>query len=88
MVCQLQEAKNKFSEVVETSLRDGPQVITRRGKKTVIVVDYDTYVKQSKPTRDFMTLLADFKDLDFPEVDRPRDFPDGRATPFDINNLL
>ncbi len=30
-VWQLQEAKNKFSEVVEAALKDGPQVITKRG---------------------------------------------------------
>ena len=30
---QLQDAKNRFSEIVNKALRDGPQVVTRRGKK-------------------------------------------------------
>jgi antitoxin Phd len=30
---QLQTAKNKFSEVVEQAMQNGPQTITRRGKK-------------------------------------------------------
>ena len=42
---QLQEAKNKFSEVVEEALRHGPQVITRRGVETAIVLSYAEYRK-------------------------------------------
>jgi antitoxin Phd len=40
---QLQEAKNRLSEVVEGALREGPQVITRRGKETAVVLSYDDY---------------------------------------------
>ena len=42
-VWQLQEAKNKFSEVVEEALTHGPQVITKRGVETVIVLSYAEY---------------------------------------------
>ncbi len=42
---QLQEAKNKFSEVVEAALKRGPQVITRRGVETAIVLSYSDYRK-------------------------------------------
>lgn len=42
---QLQEAKNKFSEVVDAALSDGPQVITRRGAETAIVLSYADYRK-------------------------------------------
>jgi prevent-host-death family protein len=44
-VWQLQEAKNKLSEVVEEALRHGPQVITRRGKETAILLSYADYRK-------------------------------------------
>ena len=44
-VWQLQEAKNKFSEVVEEALSQGPQVITRRGVETVILLSYSEYRK-------------------------------------------
>jgi prevent-host-death family protein len=30
-IWQLQDAKNKLSEVIERALRQGPQLITRRG---------------------------------------------------------
>lgn len=42
-VWQLQEAKNKFSEVVERAVKDGPQVVTRRGVETAIVLSYEEY---------------------------------------------
>lgn len=44
-VWQLQEAKNKFSEVVEEAVRHGPQIITRRGVETAIVLSYEAYRK-------------------------------------------
>jgi prevent-host-death family protein len=40
---QLQEAKNKLSEVVEEALTHGPQVITKRGVEAVIVLSYAEY---------------------------------------------
>ncbi|MGI8910993.1 MAG: type II toxin-antitoxin system Phd/YefM family antitoxin [Rubrobacteraceae bacterium] len=40
---QLQEAKNRFSEVVEEALERGPQVITRRGVETAVVLGYKDY---------------------------------------------
>lgn len=44
-VWQLQEAKNKFSEVVEEAVKHGPQIITRRGVETAIVLSYTEYRK-------------------------------------------
>jgi antitoxin Phd len=43
---QIQEAKNKFSEVVAEALKNGPQVITKRGVETVIVLSYDEYRRE------------------------------------------
>jgi antitoxin Phd len=42
---QLQEAKNKFSEVVEEALKKGPQIITRRGVETAVVLSSAEYRK-------------------------------------------
>ncbi|OGJ91637.1 MAG: prevent-host-death protein [Candidatus Raymondbacteria bacterium RifOxyC12_full_50_8] len=42
---QLQEAKNKFSEVVEQALNNGPQQITRHGRKTAVVLSFGEYQK-------------------------------------------
>jgi prevent-host-death family protein len=35
---QVQEAKNRFSEVIERAVQDGPQVVTRHGRPVVRVV--------------------------------------------------
>lgn len=37
-VWQVQEAKNRFSEMIEQALSTGPQVITRHGRPVVRVV--------------------------------------------------
>jgi prevent-host-death family protein len=44
-IWQLQEAKNKLSEVVNEAIKHGPQIITRRGVETVIVLSYRQYRK-------------------------------------------
>jgi prevent-host-death family protein len=44
-IWQLQEAKNKLSKVVEEAISRGPQVITRRGVETVVVLSYAEYRK-------------------------------------------
>ena len=38
---QVQTAKARFSEFLEASLRDGPQVVTKRGVETAVLVPID-----------------------------------------------
>jgi prevent-host-death family protein len=47
---QLQDAKNKFSEVVDNAFKFGPQCITRRGIETVVVLSVQEYKKLTSPT--------------------------------------
>jgi prevent-host-death family protein len=47
-VWQMQDAKNKLSEVIARALRQGPQLITRHGEKTVVVVAYAEFEKLRK----------------------------------------
>ncbi|MFZ5929762.1 MAG: type II toxin-antitoxin system Phd/YefM family antitoxin [Pseudomonadota bacterium] len=35
---QIQDAKARFSEFVEASLTQGPQIVTRRGRETAVLV--------------------------------------------------
>lgn len=46
---QLQDAKNRFSEIVNKALRDGPQIVTRRGKKAVVIMSVEQYQRLVKP---------------------------------------
>lgn len=43
----LQDAKNRFSELVDHAVRDGPQIVTRRGKETVVVLSVQDFRKLS-----------------------------------------
>ena len=47
-VWQIQDAKNKLSEVIARALRQGPQLITRHGEKTVVVMAYTEFEKLRK----------------------------------------
>lgn len=40
---QLQEAKNKLSQVVDEALTEGPQIITRRGEQVAVVLSFEAY---------------------------------------------
>ena len=42
-IWQLQEAKNKLSQVVDEAQRSGPQIITRRGRKTAVILSFEEY---------------------------------------------
>jgi antitoxin Phd len=44
---QLQEAKNRLSEVIEEALAQGPQIITRRGVETAVVLSYADFRRMS-----------------------------------------
>ena len=40
---QLQDAKNRFSQVVNEALAVGPQVVTRHGSQAVVILSYEEY---------------------------------------------
>ena len=44
-IWKLQDAKAKFSQVVDRALKNGPQVVTRHGAKAVVVVSADDFEK-------------------------------------------
>lgn len=48
---QLQEAKNRFSHVVDSALAGIPQSVTRRGKEVVVVVAADEYHRLERAER-------------------------------------
>ena len=44
-IWQLQDAKNKFSELVERAAEGEPQVVTKRGKRTAVLVSAQEYAR-------------------------------------------
>lgn len=73
---QLQEAKSKFSELIERVLANGAQVVTRRGKNTVVILPFDEYTRLSLrgQTLSEFLLSSPFAGSELP-VDRSREFP-------------
>ena len=77
MAWQMQEAKQKLSEVVDRAVEDGPQTITRHGVDVVVVVAIDEYrrLTDSKPSfAEYLLSGPSFDDLDLKRSkDLPRD---------------
>ena len=48
---QVQEAKARFSEFLETSREEGPQVVTRRGVAEAVLVSVDEWDKMKRSSR-------------------------------------
>ncbi len=46
---QLQEAKNKFSELVRRATNEGPQTVTKHGKDSVVVISAEEFKKSKQP---------------------------------------
>jgi antitoxin Phd len=42
-VWPVQDAKARFSELLETCLREGPQLVTRRGAEAAVLVPHDLW---------------------------------------------
>lgn len=67
---KLAEAKNKFSEVVNLALTEGPQRVSRRDDM-VIILSAEDYAKLTKKHLSFKEFLM--KGPDFEDVDISRD---------------
>ncbi len=54
---QLQEAKSKFSQLVENAMHKEPQIVTKHGDKAVVVLSFEEYIKITKPKTDLVEFL-------------------------------
>ncbi len=72
---KLQDAKAKFSRVVEDALKIGPQYVTRRGREAVVILSVKEYEKitSKKPTLKEFLLNCPKIDNDF-EFKRQKDY--------------
>lgn len=48
---QLQDAKARFSEFLDAALKKGPQVVTRRGVETAVLVPIDEWHRLQRESR-------------------------------------
>jgi prevent-host-death family protein len=73
---QVQDAKQRFSELIRTAQADGPQVVTRHGEEIAVVIDIADYRRLKGETLEFKDYLRAgpaFDDLNLARsADRPR----------------
>ena len=50
-VWQVQDAKARFSEFLATSLTEGPQIVTKRGVETAVLVPIDQWRRLAQLTK-------------------------------------
>jgi prevent-host-death family protein len=58
----VQDAKNRFSEFLETSLNKGPQIVTRRGVEAAVLLPIDEWRRlqqAARPTLKELLLAAE-----------------------------
>jgi prevent-host-death family protein len=85
---QIQDAKQRFSEMIRAVMRDGPQVITRHGEDVAVVVDIVEYRRLTRPAVDLIGILLGGPKLDdtaagaFAEVEAEHKADFGRTTDF------
>ncbi|MCP4669307.1 MAG: type II toxin-antitoxin system prevent-host-death family antitoxin [Deltaproteobacteria bacterium] len=72
----LQDAKNKFSQVVNNALLDGPQYVTRRGVEAVVVVSVQEYETLTSHKPSFTDFLLQCPKLDGENLfERRKEYP-------------
>ncbi len=76
------EGKNKFSDVVASAARGEPQVITKNGAETAVVISFDEYKRLTSRSEPLVEMM-----LDNPahgsgiDLDLTRDMDTGRGDP-------
>ena len=66
---QLQEAKQRFSELIRSVEADGPQFVTRHGEEVAVVVSIAEYRRLRNAGKDFKAFRQAAPDVDL-EISR------------------
>ncbi|HEX3972917.1 MAG TPA: type II toxin-antitoxin system Phd/YefM family antitoxin [Stellaceae bacterium] len=71
---QLQEAKARFSEFLDSCLKEGPQLVTKRGAAAAVLVPVDEWQRLQERQRRSLKeiLLGDGPRFDIPTPPRNR----------------
>jgi prevent-host-death family protein len=67
---QVQEAKQRFSELIRCVRSDGPQFVTKHGEEIAVVIDIAEYRRLRGGTADFKEFLQSAPDFDALDIDR------------------
>jgi prevent-host-death family protein len=72
---QVQDAKQRFSELIRTARADGPQVVTRHGEEIAVVIDIADYRRLKGETAEFKDYLRSGPGFDDLDLDRTAELP-------------
>jgi prevent-host-death family protein len=72
---QVQDAKQRFSELIRTAHSEGPQVVTRHGEEIAVVIDIADYRRLKGQVIEFKDYLRSGPAFDDLELDRSGDYP-------------
>lgn len=87
---QIQDAKQRFSEMIRAVASEGPQVITRHGEDVAVVLDIGEYRRLTRPPVDLAGILLGGPKLDdgtvdvFAEIEAERKADFGRAVDLEV----
>lgn len=74
---KLQDAKNRFSELVRKASEEGPQTVTKHGENSVVVISREDYRKLKKPHNSLVDFFRQ-SPLAGTDLDTERDPSHGR----------
>ena len=59
MIWQLQEAKSRFSQMVNQAISEGPQIVTRHGEEVVVVLAVGRFRELVEPQPTLVEMLLE-----------------------------
>ena len=90
MLWQVQEAKQRFSELLRAVQSDGPQIVTRHGEEIAVVLDIADFHRLRGDVADFKDVLLGGPKFDddvadvFAAIEAERKADLGRAIDFGV----
>jgi prevent-host-death family protein len=72
---QVQDAKQRFSELIRTAHAEGPQVVTRHGAEIAVVIDIADYRRLKGEVIELKDYLRSGPAFDDLELDRASEYP-------------
>jgi prevent-host-death family protein len=73
MTWQLQEAKQRLSELIRRAIAEGPQVVTLRGQEVAVVVAAAEFERLTGRVPDFKAFLLSAPDLEVLDIQRDKE---------------
>lgn len=75
-VWKLQDARAKFSKIIDSAIASGPQFVSRRGRKAAVVLSVAEYEQLVSLRPSFTQFLLDCPKMDQGfDIERQKDMP-------------